>query len=165
MALHIVVIANRLENRIGVLMDQLVTDGDLVQDDRPEVRLQKRKSARGRSNDEFVISTGITIVPITNSPEGGTNQREDVAYRFLIACGSGTWTDDLEDDWPVATWEQAIRQRFQQSRIGVTGLSGCEIVTTCTPGKLPDWARLEDDVDATFLEIAVWIRETRREDS
>jgi hypothetical protein len=147
-------------------MDQLVTDTDLVQADRPVIRIQKRKSARGRSDEDFVITTGITIVPITNSDEGGTNQREDVAYRYLIACGSGTWTDDLEDDWPVATWEQAIRQRYQQSRIGVTGLtSGCEIATTCKPGKLPDWAKLEDNVDATFLQLAVWIRETRREDS
>jgi hypothetical protein len=141
------------------LVDELV----LAESDVPAVRLAKRITQHGREEDTIRIRDGITIAPIHQAESGGTNERDDVAYRFWLAIGYGTQTDELEDYWPLASLAQALRRRFNQTRTGVTGLIGCELATTIqSNADLPNKEKLVEQIDATVYRVTVWVRETRR---
>jgi hypothetical protein len=130
---------------------------------KPYVVLKKRKSGRGREDGMMRIEEGITVVPLKPKRMGGTNERDDVGYRFLISIAPGTLTDTIVDDWPVGTYEQVIRQRFQNSRVGSLGLTDSwEKYSTIEPGDLPEKAKLDEGLEASFLVLTDYIREARR---
>lgn len=146
------------------LLPELVTEENLASGDVPEVRLAKRITQMARQSDTVRIRDGITVAPRHTSMEGGTNQRDDTAYRFYVSIGFGTTTDEIEADWPLAVIEQAVRNRFTQTRINITGLqNACELATTIArTSEFPDSDKLEEQIDATVYQISVWLREARR---
>lgn len=169
-ASNMVIIGVRLKTLIESLLASVASDADhasqpWVNRTRtiPVVSFRKRRAGRGREDDLMRINEGVTIVPMEPIKAYGTNERDGVGYRFLVALVQGSVTDTVSDDWPLPVWEQAIRQRFQNKRLGSLGLTtGCELRTTVEPGKLPDWAALADGMDATFLVLTEYIREDRR---
>ena len=128
----------------------------------PYISLRKRRSGRGREDDLMRIEEGITIVPMKSVWGPGSNERDGVGYRFLIAIAQGTMTDEFEEGWSLPVWEQAIRQRFQNRRVGGLVL-GCSDEIRCTVdyGELPDWAMLREGLDSTYLVLTDYIREAR----
>lgn len=132
----------------------------------PNVSFRKRRSAKGREDAWMRIEEGITIVPLKPARSPGTNERDGVGYKFMIAIAFGTYRDELDDvdqnDWPIAEYEEAIRRRFHNSRICNIGLTdACELRTAVEPGELPDWAKLKIGMDATYLTLIEYIRESR----
>jgi hypothetical protein len=167
MTLHLYTIAQRLLEEMNILIEQLVVEGcheSVYRDSmKPYICLRKRKSGSGRSVTPMRIEEGITIVPIGQRNFGGTNEREDVGYGFLIACVDGTLSDEIEPGWRIATWEQGIRQRFHQQRIGkLSNNEFCEVACIVVPGELPDWAALGEKIDQTLLQLTCVVRESRR---
>ena len=168
---HLVTIALRLKT----LTENLLTD---VQGDSansaigtvnrasqiPTVRLRKRRASRGREDEELMrINEGVTIVPMDPVRSLGTNDRDGVGYRFLIAIVQGTETDEIDASWAVPIWEQAIRRRFHNKRLGSLSLAnGCELRTDVKPGSQPKWALVEG-IDARFLVLTEYVRESRRD--
>jgi hypothetical protein len=129
----------------------------------PAVNVRKRRSSGGREDNVMRIDEGITIVPMDAVLSVGTNERDGTGYRFLIAIAQGTITDTVSEDWALPIWEQAIRQRFQNKRMGSLSLgSACELRTSVRPGKLPEWAMLSEGVDASLLVLTEYVRENRR---
>jgi hypothetical protein len=159
---HLLVIGKRIKTVITDLMATVATENSYSS--APLVMFKKRPNANGRAKGATLqIQKGICIVPLGVAPAGGTSDREDVGYRYLIAIAVGTLTDNLDrDDWQIAVWEQAIRQRFQNRRVGSLEISACELHTTFRPGELPEWGELADGVDATFATLTVFVRESRR---
>ena len=134
----------------------------------PNVSFRKRRSAGGREDADIRINEGITVVPLQPVSGIGTNERDGVGYKFMIAIASGTYRDELDDtdanDWPLAEYEEAIRRRFNNKRICDLDLqNSCELRTSVEPGALPNWAKLKEGLDATFLVLTEYIREGRRD--
>lgn len=128
---------------------------------RPSISFNKR---RGVAKDEMEIEEGITIYPGKPVVLPGTNEREDIGYTYVVSIAQGSLTEDIDKDWRVGIWEQAIRQRFSHRRLGVELRSACELSCICKPGDLPNWAMIPDGIDASFLEITCFVRESRRDD-
>lgn len=166
--LHVVKIAKRLVTEINIVVAELfdeVSEASMLRDNqKPYVSGRKRVSGRGREESLMRINEGITVVPMAPRQAGGTNERDDVAYRFLISIVGGTRTDDLDENWPLGHYEQGIRQRFQHRRIGSLGLADSwEIRCFVEPGELPDWAKLtKEELDSTHLILSCFVREARR---
>lgn len=169
-ASNMVIVAVRLKTLIEELVTSVAADADHATNlgitrtrNQPQVEIRKRRNGRGRETGPMRIQEGITIVPMEPIQAYGTNERDGVGYRFLVALVRGSVSDEVSDTWPLPVWEQAIRQRFQNKRLGSLGLTtGCEIRTTVNPGKLPDWAMLDEGMDGTFLVVTEYIRENRR---
>lgn len=169
-ASHMVIVGQRLQTLIRELILDVANDADHAGQTgftraalRPTVAFRRRRSGRGREEDLMRIEEGITIVPMQPIKAYGTNERDGVGYRFLVALCQGSVTDTVSGDWPLPVWEQAIRRRFQNKRLGSLSLTiGNELRTTVDPGDLPDWAKLADGMEATFLVITEYIRECRR---
>ena len=141
-----------------------------------DVQLRKRRNGTGRDSSPMRISEGVTVYPVGSESRGGTNEREDVAYRYIVSVATGTQTDFLDANWLVAQWEQAIRRRFLNTRLG-DGAGGalstadyCEKGTTVQRGSfgtlfngMPDseWTSLADGMEVVLLEISVHVRESR----
>lgn len=163
MSANTLVIAKRVKDVVEEQLG-LVASANAYQET-PHVQLRKRLDGNHRMKDSpMVFQKGVTIVPMGPKSAGGTNEREDWAHQFLIAIALGTHTDNLDrDDWPFAAWEQAIRQRLQQRRLGSMSLhDACELHTTVRPGELPDWGQLAEGLEATFLTLTCFVREARR---
>jgi hypothetical protein len=126
---------------------------------KPQVEIHKRRS---QDKDEMRIQEGITVVPMQPRQAGGTNERDDVGYAFLVAIAQRTLTDTLNEDWRVGIWEQAIRQRFNHRRLGIILDSACELSCITEPGELPNWAMLDKGMDLSMLKITCYVRESRR---
>jgi hypothetical protein len=163
--------AYQIGNKIKEIIEQLLTDLTSELPSNPEiarsslkpyVNLQKGKPNMGRDDPKMSICEGITIVPLKPSELPGTNEREDMGYQYFVSVAQGTMTEDFSNNWRVGVWEQNIRQRFQQRRLGVTLDSACELGCTVTAGALPEWAELKDGVDASFMTITCFVRESRR---
>lgn len=169
-ASNMVIVANRIKTLIQGLVASVAVDADHTGSPGisrvrtlPSVSVRKRRNGRGREEDLMRIDEGITIVPMKPIEANGTNERDGVGYRFLVALVGGSVSDTVSEDWPLPVWEQAIRQRFNNKRLGSLNLTtGCEHRTTVQPGDLPDWALLGDSLDATFLIVTEYIREDRR---
>ena len=137
----------------------------------PTVSFRKRRSGAGRELTEMRIYEGITVVPLKPKRSLGDNERDGIGYRYMVAIASGTYRDILDstsaNDWPTAEWEEAIRRRFHNKRIGsISNLTNtCEIFTQVEPGELPQWAKLDEGLDSTYLIITEYVRENRRDDS
>lgn len=167
---NMVLVGNRLKTLIEELLSAVASDAENEGQTWvtrtwtiPAVAFRKRRAGRGREEDLMRINEGVTIVPMDPIKAYGTNERDGVGYRYLVALVSGSVTDTVSGDWPLPIWEQAIRRRFQNKRLGSLGLTtGCELRTTVEPGKLPDWAMLAEGVDASFLVLTEYIREDRR---
>ena len=167
---NMVLIGNRIKTLIEELLVSVSSDAENFGQDWvtrswtiPSVAFRRRRSGRGREEDLMRINEGVTIVPMEPKMAYGTNERDGIGYRFLVALVSGSATDTVSSDWPLPIWEQAIRRRFQNKRLGSLGLTtGCELRTTVEPGELPNWAMLSDSVDASFMVITEYIREDRR---
>lgn len=164
---HVVDIAQRAKTIIEALLAEIQTDGATPTVSRawltPSVRIRKRRASHGATAENRMrFGEGITIVPMEPKRSVGTNERDGVGYRYLISIAQGTQTEDIDDSWSVPIWEQAIRQRFHNKRMGDLTLDGCEQRTVVQPGALPEWAMLEDSVDASFLVLTEYVRENRR---
>lgn len=168
---HMYQIGVRLKGIIEELLDDVALDAEYNTyttvtraSQKPYVAFRKRRAGRGRDDEDLMrIEEGITIVPMKPVQAHGTNERDGVGYRFIIALAQGTIRDEIDIDWSVPIWEQAIRQRLQNKRMGNLDLaSACEIRTQVEPGELPSWAYLADGVDATFLVLTEYVRENRR---
>ena len=160
---NLLTIAKAVRTAITTLAATVKTENSYP--DSPTIRLRKRMANYGRRADQLMaFGSGITVVPLGPKPAGGTNEREDIGYQYLIALAQGTISDNLDvTDWPFAVWEEAIHQRFQNRRIGGMTLdNACELHTSIRQGELPEWAQLEEGVDATFLTLTVFVRERRR---
>ena len=167
MTLHLYDIGTRLVAELTILIEKLVVEScqESVSRDalKPYIVLKKRKSGSGREVTPMRIEEGITVVPIGQEFLGGTNEREDVGYTYLVACVEGTLTDEINAGWRVGAWEQAIRQRFQQRRIGnLSNNEFCELACVLRPGELPSWAEVGDKMDQTLLKFTCIVRESRR---
>jgi hypothetical protein len=162
-------------NRLKIIIEDLLSDVsdesqysgyDTVARDSmlPLVEFRKRRAGRGRGEEDLMrIDEGITIFPLDPVNAHGTNERDGVGYRYVISIAQGTVRDEVDINWGIPIWEQAIRQRFQNKRMGSLMLdSACELRTQVEPGKLPDWAYLPEGVDATFLVLTEYVRENRR---
>lgn len=163
MSANALTVAKRVQTVIAELVSAVATENSYGET--LVVQLRKRVHGNGRLKDKLMVfQKGITIAPLGPQQAGGTNEREDWAYRFVIAIAIGTMTDKLDlDDWPFAAWEQAIRQRFQQRRLGGMSLTNaCELHTVLRPGDLPEWAELAEGLEATFLTLTCFVREARR---
>lgn len=141
-----------------------------------EVTMRKRRNGTGRDTAPMRIAEGVTVYPIGPRITGGTNEREDVAYRYIVSIASGTQTEFIDENWLIAQWEQAIRRRFQNARLG-DGAGGelstatyCERGTTVREASfrtllngLPDssWTSLTEGMEVILLEILVHVRESR----
>lgn len=166
MAMHLYAIGIHVVSQIDAVLNAVASD---YSDDetvsrealKPYTQLRKRRAGRGREEDLMRIGEGITVIPLKQTTGRGTNARDDVGYRFLITIVSGTMTDTLSDDWQLGIWEQAIRQRFQSRRSGVVLDDACEMYSTIEPGDLPDWAILDEGVEASYLTLTVFVRESR----
>ena len=165
-------IGNRLAEIVGEVLTSVAAEDLDTTTSRtsqlPGVEFRKRRSGTGRGTEPMRIDEGITIVPLKPVRGVGTNERDSVGYRYMIAIAYGTLTDTLEDtdggDWPLSTWEEAIRRRLHNKRMGSMTLnSACEHRTSVEPGELPEWMRLADGIDSTFLVVTEFIREGRRD--
>ena len=163
--------AFQIASKIKDIIEQLLTDLTTELPNNPEVSrvsqkpyvsIQKGRPNSGRNDPAMGIGEGITIIPMKPGELPGTNEREDVGYQYLVTIAQGTFTEDFHADWRVGIWEQNIRQRFQQQRLGATLDSACELGCTVTAGALPEWAELKDGVDASYLTITCFVRESRR---
>jgi hypothetical protein len=128
----------------------------------PYIRLLKRRTFGKKDGPKMRIGEGVTIVPLEPTEAPGTNEREDTGYRFIIAIAQGTLGDEIDGDWPIGIWEQNIRQRFQHQRLNVSLDSACDLGCLVKSGGLPEFAELEDGIDASFLEMTCFVREARR---
>lgn len=167
MTLHLYDIGTRIVEELEILIHKLGDESDNATTSRdsqkPYIRFRKRKSGSGREASRMRIGEGITVVPMANKFMGGTNEREDVGYTYLVALVDGTVTDEVEAGWRVATWEQGIRQRFQGRRLGgFLGVEFCELACILVPGSLPDWASVAEGMDQTFIRFTCVVRESRR---
>lgn len=166
MAMHLYAVGNHVVSQIDAVLNVVASDrsGDETVSRealKPYVQFRKRRAGRGREEGLMRIGEGITVIPLKPTTGRGTNVRDDVGYRFLITIVAGTLTDSMSDDWQIGIWEQAIRQRFQSRRTGVVLTDACEMYCVIEPGDLPDWAMLDDGVDASYLTLTVFIRESR----
>lgn len=153
-------IVTAIETLINTLADELPSNGELSRERlRPHVNLSKRRSDERK---EMSIEEGITIVPLKPVSAGGTNERDDVGYAFMVAIAQRTLTDTFNGNWRVGIWEQAIRQRFNHRRLGVTLDSACELVCVTEPGELPNLVMLDEGMDVSMLKITCFVRESRR---
>ena len=167
---NMVVIGNRIKEIIESLLLEVASEDDHESQEWvsrqwtiPSVSFRKRKSGRGREDGTMRINEGITIVPLGSISSPGTNGRDGVGYQFLVALVQGSFTDTVSGDWPLPIWEQAIRRRFHNNRMGNMSLSNaCELRTSVQAGSLPDGASLSDSMDAAFLTITEFVRESRR---
>ena len=163
-----------IAQRLKTILEELVADVSSDLDNasyttvsrtamRPSVRYRKRRASRGREDEGLMtIEEGISIIPMEPVKVPGTNERDGVGYRFLVALADGTLTDEIGPEWPIPIWEQAIRQRLNNKRMGSLALDdGCEQRTSVEPGELPNWAKLEDGIDASFLVVTEYVRESR----
>jgi hypothetical protein len=162
--MHMYTIAGGIVAAIDVLLDtvadELPSNSQISRSRlKPQIEIHKRRSQDKR---EMRIQEGITIVPMQPKQAGGTNERDDVGYAFLVAIAQRTLTDTLTEDWRVGIWEQAIRQRFNHRRLGITLDSACELSCIVTPGELPNWAMLDEGMDLSMLTITCYVREARR---
>ena len=140
------------------------------------VQMRKRRNGTGRDTSPMRIAEGVTVYPIGPRLRGGTNEREDVSYRYIVSVASGTQTEFIDAEWLVAQWEQAIRRRFHNTRLG-DGAGGelstadyCEKGTTVREGSfrtllngVPDspGTDLTGGMEVILLEINVHVRESR----
>lgn len=169
---HVVQIGNRLVTIIQELITQVATDtgtesptGSVSVSRTALLPYVSFSKSRDRETGQTRIEEGITVIPISQEPSGGTNERDDIGYRYMIAVAFGTLTRDLDSYWPLGIYPQAIRQRLNQRRIGgLTTETGCETATVVQSMKLPEWAELAEGVDATFMSVTVFLRESRRDE-
>ena len=165
MGLHVYQIGIRLVAAIEELLTDIATEeaGDATlarASQLPQVEFGKVQADDDGMMD---VEEGIKVSPLSPRQAGGTNERDDVAYRFLIVIGYGSWTETIPINWPTGFYEQAIRQRFHHRRIGSLGLlDSWEIRCMVEPGDLPDIPKIRQGVDATTLVLSSFIRETRR---
>lgn len=165
MAYHAYQIAAKIQEIIEQLLTDLVTElpnnSEIARSSlKPYVSVQK--GPRESEDATMSICEGITIIPLQPGELPGTNEREDMGYKYLVTIAQGTYTEGLPETWRVGIWEQNIRQRFQQRRTGVTLDSACELGCTVTAGELPRWATFKEGVDASYLTITCFVRESRR---
>ena len=162
--LHVYLIGTRLKTQIEALIQTIATEeaGDDIlarQSQLPQVEFKKQRSG----SDEMEAEEGITISPLAPEGAGGTNERDDIGYRFAIVISYGTRTEDFQANSPTEFYSQAIRQRFHHRRIGSIGLQDSwEIRATVQVGPLPDTPRLREGIDGTVLVLTSYIRESRR---
>lgn len=161
--------AYQIATKIKEIIEQLLTDLVTEFPSNPEVsRVSQKlyvniqKGPRESEDSTMAIGEGIRIIPLKPEELPGTNEREDMGYQFLVTIAQGTFTEDLPDSWRIGIVEQNIRQRFQQKRTGVTLDSACELGCTVTAGELPRFVTFKDGVDASYLVITCFIRESRR---
>jgi hypothetical protein len=153
-------IVAEIETLLDTLADELPSNLQIARERlKPYVELSKRRSQDSR---EMRINEGITLVPMRPVQAGGTNERDDVGYPFLLAIAQKTFTDTITEDWRVGIWEQAIRQRFNHRRLGITLDSACELSCIVAPGELPNWKLLDEGMDISMLTITCYVREARR---
>lgn len=167
MSSHVVTIATRAKTIIEALLTEIQEDGSSPSTVSrayltPDVLIRKRRASHGKGEELMRFDEGITIVPMEPQRAVGTNERDGVGYRFLIGIAQKSLTEDIDASWQVPIWEQAIRQRFQNKRMGSLSLEGCELRTSVKPGALPEWAMLGDNIDASFLVLTQYVRENRR---
>jgi hypothetical protein len=165
---HVYTIGERLKELIQELVEDIASEDSVEQPDSdsvsrtailPSVEFRKRRAKEGG----IKVGEGITIVPMKPVQNGGTNERDDTGYRFAVFIASGTWSSSAYEYWPLAIYEQEIRRRLNQRRIGLDlGATGCELATVANPGALPDYDALEDDMDMSILLVTVFVRESRR---
>jgi hypothetical protein len=149
-----------IDTLLDTVADELPSNSQIARSRlKPDVEIHKR---RAQDRREMRIGEGITVVPMKPVQAGGTNERDDVGYAFLVAIAQRTLTDTLNADWRVGIWEQAIRQRFNHRRLGITLDSACELSCIVAPGELPNWAMLEEGMDLSMLTITCYVREARR---
>ena len=162
--MHMFTIAEAIVAAIETLLDTVASElpgNSQIARERlkPHVEVHKR---RAQDRKEMRIEEGITVVPMQPVSAGGTNERDDVGYAFLVAIAQRTLTDTLNADWRVGIWEQAIRQRFNHRRLGITLDSACELSCITAPGELPNGAMLDEGMDLSMLTITCYVREARR---
>jgi hypothetical protein len=145
-------------------------DGTAVSRDAliPTVTFRKRPHGRGREVSKMRVSEGITVSPLKPvlTPIN-TNERDGIGYKFLVSFVTGSYNDILDDttelDWPNALWAEAVRRRLQNNRMGsLTLVDTKELRTSVRTGDLPDWAELDDGLDAIHLVVTEYVREGRR---
>jgi hypothetical protein len=153
-------IVAQIDTLLDTLAEELPNNSQIARERlKPRIEIRKRRS---QDDKEMRINEGITLVPMRPVSAGGTNERDDVGYQFFLAIAQKTLTDTLTEDWRVGIWEQAIRQRFNHRRLGITLDSACELSCIVTPGDLPDWKLLADGMDVSKMMITCYVREARR---
>lgn len=163
-------IGDRIVDEIGRLSFTPATATGIVVDP-PIVKFRKRRAGRGREQAEMRIEEGITVFPMGPRESGGTNERDDYGHRYVVSIASGTYEDDVDEDWFLGNWEELIRKRFHNRRLGdrdvadlpiaLCGEGYCEQITSVRTGELPEWVQLERGLDLVLLEITVYVRENR----
>lgn len=166
--MHLYQIATKIQEVIETLVSdisqELPNNAEVARSSQvPYVGINKAFLEPGRDGPTMGICDGITIFPMRPTELPGTNEREDMGYQFLVVITQGTWTEDIASTWRVGLWEQEIRRRFQQRRLGVTLDHACELGCTVTAGGLPEWARFKEGVDASYMTITCFVRESRRD--
>lgn len=162
--MHMHTLGESLVTAIQDLIDTIATEqpgNSQVSRDWTKFHVDFRKR-RAQRESRMRIGEGITLFPSKPMLASGTNERDDVGYVFVLSIVQGSSTEIVNEDWRLGIFEQAIRQRFNWKRLGVTLDSGCELYCRVEPGELPDWADLEDGLDASFLKITCFVRESRR---
>jgi hypothetical protein len=165
---HVYKIGERLKELIQELVEAIAEEDESEQPESetvsrtatlPNVDFRKRR----KKGDMIEVGEGITIVPLKPLQTGGTNERDDTGYRFAVFISAGTWTSDVYEYWPLAIYEQEIRRRFNQRRIGIDlGSTACELATVAQSGALPDGEEYDEDLDVSILLVTVFVRESRR---
>jgi hypothetical protein len=115
-------------------------------------------TARKVARDAAQVRRGIQVAFTTDSVGGGTNERDDIGYGFIVTCCQGTSRGDTDDLDRVTLWRQQIRRAFHNQR-----LSGVNEIYICTvsPGDqfIPKELRKHNDVSALYVRC--WSREQR----
>ena len=103
---------------------------------------------------------GITVHPVTEKFDTGTNKTEHVGYGCQITMVLNCDNDDDFQINRVLSWREAIRKKFvEDPTLGsVTGVYRM----TVEHGHVFQWDDLVDkNYDVSSLIIRVWVEETR----
>lgn len=112
--------------------------------------------------DQMQARRGVTVAPAADVEGGGTNERDDIGYGYVILCCQGTGRGDTDDIDRVTEWRQAIKRKFHNKRLVGSGGTITEIYI-CSVGSgekfVPKELRKHQDVSVQLIRC--WSREPR----
>jgi len=141
-------ITNAVVTQIEGLALSGVTDANVIRVKRPVNPL----------NGAAPVDVGIQVFSINQQDVGGTNERDDTAYRIgIVAYQKSNQDQDSNEDRPPL-WIQRIRRLFNNKRlVGVGEVYICKVepITTVDP------IRFSNQYDVSNIVVRATTREVR----